>query len=127
MTATTPKCPVVPGGDLDWSIEWCDAFVASAVAVGGGTAAKGIILAGEIIVSQTGIRAVATVGSSGKAYVKRAIAGAGGMLKGCIVGMAFLAVCCTGIILVMLGVASGSAGGSTVRWCTVALVTVGWC
>ena len=95
--------------------------------IGGCTIAKGIILAGEIIVSQAGVRAVAAVGSSGKAYAERAIAGAGGMLKVCIVGVAFLAVRYAGIILVMLGMASGSTGSSTAGWRSMTLVTVGGC
>ena len=93
------------------------------MAIGCAAIAKDIVLAGEIIVKRAGIRSAAVIGRRGKIYIKRTITGAGGVLKGCVVGVAFLAVSYTGITIGVLDVATGIYGG---RWRAMAFVTVGW-
>ena len=90
------------------------------MAVGIGAVAKDICLAWQIIIERAGVSAAAIVGKSGEAHGKIALPGAGGMFKSCVVGVAFPAVCRTGKILIMLGMASRSSAGTTARRRTVA-------
>lgn len=87
----------------------------------GGTAG---VLAGEVIVQCAVIGAAAVIGCRCKADIQVAVTSTGGVLEGCVVGMAFLAVAGAGVITVMFGVTAGCATGAAVGWCAVALVTV---
>lgn len=125
MTPGAPECSA-PGCDLVGSKVWSDAFVALTVAVGSSAVSEVISsLAGHIVIEGAGVGAASVIGCSGKADIQVAFSGAGGMQKGCIIRVAFLAICYAGIILVMLGMATRITGSTTAGWCSVAFVAVG--
>lgn len=96
-----------------------------AVAIGCVAITKDIGLAGEKIVERAGIGSAAVIWSSGKTDVERAITGACGVLKGCVVGVTFLAIRYAGIRQRVLGVAAGSTGSCAAGRRSVTLVTIG--
>ena len=104
MTSSAPE-RAPPGGCLFGGIVTCR-LVAGTVAIGSSTVTEDIVLAGQIIVERTGIGTAAVIGSSGEADFQIAIDCTGGMRKGGVVRVTFLAVAGAGIILVVFGVAS---------------------
>lgn len=79
------------------------------MAIGRIANAEGICPAGEIVIKRAGIGTAAVIGSGSKADGKITVAGAGGVLKGCVVGVTFLAVFHTAITQKMFGMAAGLA------------------
>jgi len=95
------------------------------VAVQVGAGPEYIRLAGEIVVERAGVCADSVIWRYGKADPEVAFPGAGGVGKGCVVGVAQLAVCYTGIIDIVFGVAAVCSGsGSSIWRSTVAFVAV---
>lgn len=106
MTPGAAECPA-PGSGLVWGIVTAR-LVAGTVAVRGSTVSKDIDLAGQIIVERAGIGTTAVVRSCGEADFQITVPCCGGVVKCGVVRVTLLAVITAGIILVMLGMASGS-------------------